>query len=206
MWVLKIGGSLADAETLPSWLEVAACYGCGRVVIVPGGGPFADQVRQAQQYWQYPDTVAHRMALLAMEQYGLMLSGLRPDLAPVAHESELIEALAQARVPVWLPSASVLAADDVPHSWEVTSDSLAAWLARRLGAAQLVLVKSLAPTEPRMAAERLQREGIVDRAFARYLQDDRFVTVILGKDCHELFKQMLNGGGASGTLVCAGSA
>ena len=48
MWVVKLGGSLAYASELPRWLSALAEGAGGRAIIVPGGGPFADQVRHAQ--------------------------------------------------------------------------------------------------------------------------------------------------------------
>src|SRR5262245_51683374 len=67
--VIKLGGSFAFSADLADW--IAAIAGCaGRVVIVPGGGPFADAVRAAQAQMGFDDCAAHRMALLAMEQYG----------------------------------------------------------------------------------------------------------------------------------------
>ncbi len=36
------------------------------------------------------------------------------------------------------------AEDALPHSWDVTSDSIAAWVAARVGARRLVLIKPVA--------------------------------------------------------------
>src|SRR5215510_16371000 len=67
--VVKLGGSYAHAAELKPWLAaIAAC--AGHVVLVPGGGPFADAVREAQARMGFDDRVAHRMALTAMAQYG----------------------------------------------------------------------------------------------------------------------------------------
>src|SRR2546426_2358433 len=67
--VIKLGGSFAFSADLGDWIAaIAAC--AGRVVIVPGGGPFADVVRAAQVQMGFDDRAAHRMALLAMAQYG----------------------------------------------------------------------------------------------------------------------------------------
>ena len=73
--VVKLGGSYAFSSTLKSWIEaVAAC--AGHVVVVPGGGPFAETVRAAQPKMGFDDRAAHEMALLAMEQYGCALASL----------------------------------------------------------------------------------------------------------------------------------
>ena len=138
--VVKLGGGLLGDPMLTRWLRAVAKAG-GRVVVVPGGGPFADAVRQAQGTLDFDDSAAHRMALLAMAQYGIALCGLEPGLRPAATPRDIAETLARGVTPVWLPGAMAPGAPDVPEDWTVTSDSLAAWLASRLGARALALVK-----------------------------------------------------------------
>ena len=158
--VVKLGGSLAFAPALTEWLAALAAGG-GRAILVPGGGPFADQVRDAQSRRPFDDATAHRMALLAMEQYGLMLCGLHPALRPAASRAAIARLRRQGLVPVWLPSVMALGRPEIAESWNVTSDSLAAWLAGVLCLRQLVLVKSAPPPEP-ATAERLAAAGYVD--------------------------------------------
>src|SRR5882757_2791061 len=77
--VVKLGGSHAFSRHLAGWVEaIAAC--AGDVVVVPGGGPFADAVRDAQPKIGFGDEAAHHMALLAMEQYGCALASLKNAL------------------------------------------------------------------------------------------------------------------------------
>jgi aspartokinase-like uncharacterized kinase len=179
--VVKLGGSLAGSSRLADWLDVLA--GCGeRIVLVPGGGPFADAVREAQAAMGFGDDAAHQMALLAMEQYGRALAGLRPGLV-VARSLEAIgRAPRDGAVPIWSPVEMVLQAADIPASWEVTSDSLAAWLAGRIGTARLLLVKhGVFAGEPIAAADLVAR-GIVDPAFPRYLAASGARGFIVGAD------------------------
>ncbi|HSG93628.1 MAG TPA: uridylate kinase, partial [Methylotenera sp.] len=70
MWVVKLGGSLLGSPELTSWLETLVKISDGKVLIVPGGGMFADAVRQAQEASLINDAVAHHLALLAMDQFG----------------------------------------------------------------------------------------------------------------------------------------
>ncbi|MDQ3774784.1 MAG: amino acid kinase [Pseudomonadota bacterium] len=163
MWVVKIGGSLAYAAELPAWLAALALQGGGRAVIVPGGGPFADLVRRAQAHQGYADTSAHAMALLAMSQYGLMMAGIEGRLVAATGLSQIREALATGRVPVWIPGSD--GAPGVPASWEVSSDSLALWVAGQMGATDLALVKSRAPSPGIHRAPDLSAQGSLDAAF-----------------------------------------
>jgi 5-(aminomethyl)-3-furanmethanol phosphate kinase len=137
-------------------------------VIVPGGGPFADQVRALQKRQRFDDAAAHHMALLAMEQYGRMLAALQPRLQPATSRAEFTRARRAGQAAVWMPTRMVLADSAIAASWDITSDSLAAWLAGKLRASRLVLVKSVTVTNGATAAD-MARRGIVDPAFPAYL-------------------------------------
>ena len=97
-----------------------------RLVVVPGGGSFADEVRRADRRFALGDSAAHWMAILAMDQYAYLLAQLAPGAALVRSRREL----APGRLNVLAPSAWLRRADPLPHSWDVTSDSIAAWVAR----------------------------------------------------------------------------
>lgn len=190
MWVVKIGGSLATAEALPLWLDVLSCYGGGKVVIVPGGGPFAELVHESQLYWKFDDSSAHFMALLAMTQFGLMLSGMQAELVPVEREEDIERVLAAAGIPVWLPTEMVTDDDSIEHSWDVTSDSLAAWLATRIGASRLLLVKSGA-VDNNLPVQELARMGIVDACFPDYVQQGKFAVSLMSQQDYHQVPQLL---------------
>jgi aspartokinase-like uncharacterized kinase len=164
--VVKLGGSLADKATLrPLLAELGAIR--YPIVVVPGGGPFADAVRTAQAHHGFSDLAAHRMALLAMAQYGLMLADLAPKAWCLAWSAEAVqgELTRPTATPiVWLPDPSRDALE-LEASWDVTSDTLALWLAARLSARRLVLVKSC-PCPASRDLPALTAAGIVDTAFA----------------------------------------
>jgi aspartokinase-like uncharacterized kinase len=167
--IVKLGGSLAAAGTLRTWLDVILTQGGGHAVIVPGGGDFAGGVRAAQRRLGFSDRTAHRMALRAMEQYALLLQELAPALRPCADDAQIAAALAAGGIALWLPSRMVEADPAIAESWDVTSDSLAAWLARRVGATRLVLVKSAPAPDAPLSPERLAALGLVDAAFPAYV-------------------------------------
>jgi aspartokinase-like uncharacterized kinase len=201
MWVVKIGGSLSESDDLSAWLDVLAVLGRGQVVIVPGGGPFADQVRRSQARWGFDDVAAHHMALLAMEQYGRMLAGIRPEFKCTPTLAEIRQALSDRHVPVWLPSQLAGCAQDVPASWDLTSDSLAAWLANALAAECLILLKSVQPTESVVSAAALADCGLVDPLFPAFTSHARYEIRLMGKDQHPLMRVALLTGELRGTEV-----
>ena len=143
------------------------------------------------------------MALLGMEQFGFMMSGIRNDLVPVECEKDIFRVLKKAGVPIWLPTFMVTHEEDIEHSWEVTSDSLAAWLARKIGANRLLLVKSVKLGERKISAEELSQQGIVDAAFPSYLRQGKFTTVIVQQEHYKVIPQMLNSGTTAGAQVVA---
>lgn len=205
--VVKLGGSLAAAgSSLPAWLALVARF-AGRVVLVPGGGPFADQVRALQGRWGFDEATAHHLALLAMEQYGRLLSGLSPELRPAASRAALRRALRDAVVPVWMPTQMVLGRPEIPASWDVTSDSLALWLAAALDAPRVCLVKSApAPAETAaatgsLAAAALAARGLVDAAFPDFLARGRVSAWYLGPDQQRALAAGLEGLGDPGLAI-----
>ena len=141
--VIKIGGSL---RTVAPWADLryhlAALAQRRRLLLLPGGGIWADHVRAVDAAGDLGDTSAHWMAILAMDQYGFWLAdrlGVTPlrDLDPIGTR-------ATSREPqLLLPFDLLYRRDPLPHSWDVTSDSIAAWLAKEVGAQLLVLLKDV---------------------------------------------------------------
>jgi aspartokinase-like uncharacterized kinase len=166
--VVKLGGSTADHKEMDVW--TAALAGASLpLVIVPGGGAFADQVRDEQNRLGFSDAAAHAMAILAMDQFGHVILDRHGRFSAARSPKEIEQALADGKIPVWMPSAMAIPASDIPTSWDVTSDSLAAWLTGRLSAQALLLVKqSRAFTEHDGVADLMAR-GIVDVHFATML-------------------------------------
>ena len=125
--VLKVGGSLFDRVL--SLLEIIREVG-RPVLIVPGGGKFADLVRRLN----VSDTAGHWMAIAGMEQFGWYIAS---HGIPAT-----VEVVRPAEPTVFLPYCSLRRIDPLPHSWNVTSDTIAAWVASELQI-DLVLLKSV---------------------------------------------------------------
>lgn len=201
MWVVKLGGSLLGTPELQGWLDMLASQSDGRVVIVPGGGPFADVVRTTQRTVGFDDATAHHLALLAMEQCGLAFKALQPAVVTASSELEIAERSWQHRAIVWLPSHMVLQEDAIPRTWEVTSDSLAAWLAARLEARHLVLVKHLGQLADAMPAALLSAAGVLDAAFVKFTRGLGCPIHVVDKSESAGFCRALAGGPMPGTRV-----
>ena len=141
--VLKIGGGLlGKAGAFELTIEAVTAFRPGRrLVIVPGGGPFAEAVREMFKRTKIGEDAAHWMAVLGMDQYAHALAARIPDAVLVDGAGGIAAALQAARLPVLAPYRWLRAADPLPHSWDVTSDSIAAWCAGAVGARRVVLIK-----------------------------------------------------------------
>jgi probable H4MPT-linked C1 transfer pathway protein len=158
--VVKLGGGvLANPEHFDRALETISTDARNhRVLVVPGGGPFADAVRDADRRLGIDDATAHWMAVLAMDQYAHLIASRLAGGVLVTDAREIADAIGAGHVPILAPYLWLRAADPLPHSWDVTSDSIAAWAAGALGATRLVLVKPAGASG-----------DLVDRYFSRAL-------------------------------------
>jgi aspartokinase-like uncharacterized kinase len=142
--VVKVGGSLLSAGEPRTLVASLAAIARGhRLVVVPGGGPFADAVRKASARHALDASASHWMAILAMDQHAHLLAALSPDARLCVEPQECAASCDAGRLAVFAPYGWLRAADPLPHSWHVTSDSLAAWTAGRLRAPCLVLLKAV---------------------------------------------------------------
>ena len=141
--VLKLGGSLlGNPGQWRATVATIASFGASqRLVVVPGGGSFADRVRWIDAEIGIGADGAHWMAIAAMDQHAEMIAGA-PGFVRVTDLAGVIAAHARGEVPVIAPLQWLRSVDPLPHSWNVTSDSIAAWLAGTLHATRLVLIKS----------------------------------------------------------------
>ena len=142
--VVKVGGGLAreagDGALRALCAAIAEAGARHPLLVVPGGGEFADAVREHDRRFGLRPQTAHRMAILAMDQFGWALA----DLIPGAARCVELGPPRAGVVSVLLPAALLAERDPLPESWAVTSDSIAAWVAGAAGAERLVLLKPVA--------------------------------------------------------------
>jgi 5-(aminomethyl)-3-furanmethanol phosphate kinase len=173
--VIKIGGSLI--EHAPGIIRVIRDT-CRDALIIPGGGLFADLVRQRN----VSDTTAHFMAIAAMDQYGWLLSDYgipvtrSPAFCGFPH--------------ILLPYTHILKTDPLPHSWDITSDTISAYYACLLST-PLIILKSLEYIRTTEGPVRTLTDGMItddlDPAFIPYVFSQGINgQIILGSDLQKL--------------------
>lgn len=182
--VVKVGGSLLDlpdfGPRLRRWLET---LGPDPVLLVPGGGPAADLIRRLDRLHRLGDEHAHWLALQTMTLNAHVLLALLPHARLIEDVERsrdrqgqlfLLDAYEFAR-------ADELRPDHLPHSWDVTSDSVAARAAVLAGARKLVLLKSVSIPKEIGRAE-AGRRGYVDPFFAEVIGRGPAVEVVNLRD------------------------
>jgi aspartokinase-like uncharacterized kinase len=187
--VIKLGGSLAEGGQLAAVLATVAAA-TRPLVLVPGGGRFADAVRREQMRCGFTDSTAHRMAILAMHQMAELIFEMQPGLVPAETILDMRDAWKAGKVPVWLPLRLAGREPTIPKDWSITSDGLAAWLAARLGPADVALVKSC--TAGQATPAELARSGVVDPFFARVVEEEGLVSAVIGAGEHGRLAQLLS--------------
>jgi aspartokinase-like uncharacterized kinase len=140
--VVKVGGSLAEEPEQLTALcgKLSELAGKCGLVVVPGGGRFADVVRDLDKRFSLSSSIAHRMAILGMDQFGMLLAQITANSC-VTYSLDDVKQLSETEAaPIFLPSRLLFRENPLKNSWDVTSDSIAAYVAGRLEAAKLVLV------------------------------------------------------------------
>lgn len=185
--VLKIGGSLIQhAEPAIRTIQSIS----PDMLIIPGGGVFADTVRRCE----VAGTPAHWMAVAAMDQYGWFLStfGVPVTMTPGFYGAPQI----------LLPYSDLFAQDPLPHTWDITSDTISAYYASCLSA-PLIILKSIEYI--RSGNEKIEEiSGDIvtedlDPSFIRYVQDNGVHGMIISGNVPLRLRNLLLGHEVPGT-------
>lgn len=163
-WVIKFGGSLARGARIVEWLKPLSAAGA---VVVPGGGRFADAVREVQSGLQFGDGLAHRLSIRCMEFYGQVLCDLEPTLKGETSLDRIIRGFHHGASSVWLPDPESEWLSALEASWQVTSDSLAVALAKEIGAPRILFVKSVPSSGGQERLADAVALGILDQALPK---------------------------------------
>jgi aspartokinase-like uncharacterized kinase len=169
--IVKVGGSLYDlpdlGDRLRRWLDR---QGLRNVLLFPGGGALVDRIRDLDRRHRLGEEHSHWLALRALTVNAHFLAALLAPAAVVTGPAACPELWRHGVLPVADPHALALGDEgrpgQVPHTWDVTSDTLAARAALLTGARELILLKSVSLADEACWAEAVQR-GVVDHFFPR---------------------------------------
>ena len=221
--VVKVGGSLAENPNPQALKTLATELGSTvekyQIAVVPGGGKFADAVRELDSKFNLPAAISHRMAILAMDQFGLLLSQLTPKSQTCSSLKDAQKISKIGRVAILLPSNLFSTEDPFEPSWDVTSDSIAAYLAIKLHAPQLVLVTDVdgiftenpkENTKAKLLGEvstaellKLKKRTSVDLFLPKFLSQNPLTCHVINGNYPERLAAVLSGKETVGTKIVA---
>jgi aspartokinase-like uncharacterized kinase len=170
--VVKVGGSLLDLSDLPERLRhFLDSLPTTRVILVVGGGPAADLVRHRDRHDDLDADKSHWLAVRAMSFNSFLIEALLPNSAVISSLAQCEVVWADGRIPILDPHTFLVADETLgsaalPHRWTVTSDTIAARIARACQAEELVLLKSVSWPADESLASAAER-GVVDEHLAR---------------------------------------
>lgn len=168
--IIKLGGSLLNLPHLANALQTVLSQRAEhRCLIVTGGGATTDVVREWSRIHTLADETAHWLAIASLDLNRRLLEQLL-GFGSVVSREEAEQAWDRDPRPLLLKTEQFLAAEEaevgrsIPHTWDVTSDSLAAWIAMRWPAEELILLKSV-PAPVGLSAIDASVAGLVDTYF-----------------------------------------
>ena len=191
--IIKLGGSLIEkgrdiVRFLKDYVEEKEKDRdkAPTLILIPGGGPFAEVVRNVSADLSISEETAHWMAVLAMHQYGLLLANGEIGIALVESMKEIDGA---EPIRILLPYEVLKADDCLPHTWDVTSDTIAAFVANKIGEKtfiKLTDVDGIIDEKGHLIKEiyakemvELEEKGCVDAGLPGFLMQNRMSCTIV---------------------------
>jgi aspartokinase-like uncharacterized kinase len=175
MWIVKIGGSWLKNPELPKLINLLKNFSSQKMVLVVGGGVFADSVREFYRTVKMSECTGHLLAMKATELFAYYLKSINPEI----HLTENIEHFVNDKINLWLPSDRMHMEECFEKSWESTSDSIATWLYTNTQADGLIFVKSINFEKKKsINLIDLQKKKIIDLNIKNYLYKKKNLKIV----------------------------
>lgn len=176
MWVLKLGGSWLKNHNLKNLLQNLILSNNSDVVLVVGGGIFADAVRLSQTFLKFDDKFANYLAIKATENYAESINSLFPEIKLIKNLNELRK---KEGLKIWLPGKTLKNEKTFIKNWSSTSDSIACWLSKKISAKGVIFVKSLNfEKNKKQNLKDLQKQGILDKNISNYTSKNMCLKIV----------------------------
>ncbi|KUO40747.1 MAG: hypothetical protein AVW06_02130 [Hadesarchaea archaeon DG-33-1] len=209
--VVKIGGSFqADTQALKNLCQtLKKASNKHRLLIVPGGGKFADLVRHLQQERGLSDQTAHVMAIFGTNIFGYMLQ----DFIKGSTLTRSLKRVGSRGCSIFLPLEELRGCEELEPSWNVTSDSIAAWTSAKIGCKRLILVKMVngifrrGKLQTSVSTQRLKEmnQSVVDRKLPELLERAEITCWVVNGNYPERIEEVLNVGKTVCTVIVPGA-
>jgi aspartokinase-like uncharacterized kinase len=144
--IFKIGGTLLEnpiylKNTFTQFLRLIQENRIKTIILIPGGGSYANFIREIDIRLNIGDTLAHWMAIFAMNYNGYIIKQQYSSITLTEEIEEL--KTADRTISLFLPFNYLKKNDFLPHSWDVTSDSITLYIAHKLGLKECFLIKDV---------------------------------------------------------------
>ena len=143
--VIKIGGSLV--EHIEKFKELIAkleeYFQVKKFALITGGGELADVVRKYYQEYSLSETTAHWMAITTQNMLAKIVNALIKRKSVLINHLTQIDNLLSTQIPIIEPLNILKKNDDLPHSWDVTGDAIAIYVAKKINAKNVILLKDV---------------------------------------------------------------
>lgn len=144
--VAKISGKILENEedissTISQLSELFNREILDKIILIPGGGQKANFIRRMQDKIHFDDDLAHFMAIYAMNDNGHSLNKKFNDIQLFDTLQEISDA--KRLFCIFNPLDSLIENDSLPHSWNITSDSISYFFAKKMGVDACILIKDI---------------------------------------------------------------
>jgi hypothetical protein len=144
--VFKIGGKILEnsnniKSTFSQLIQLFEKEILQKIIVIPGGGTLANFVRSLDDILEIGDDLAHWIAIYSMNYNGIILNRKYPNLESIDKLKTFQDA--KQMFCIFLPYSFLREDDTLPHNWDVTSDSIALYVANKLKLSQCFLIKNI---------------------------------------------------------------
>ena len=167
MWIIKIGGSWLKNPKLPLLINFLQKFAKEKIVLVAGGGVFAETVRSVYTSNKMTEETGHILAMKATEIFAYYLKSINPKISITNKNTNFIKK----NLNLWIPTEKLSFEKKFKKNWESTSDSIATWLYSNTKSKGVVFVKSLSfKNDEKLKLNDLQKKKILDFNVKNYIK------------------------------------
>ncbi|NHJ23926.1 MAG: hypothetical protein EAX89_05095 [Candidatus Lokiarchaeota archaeon] len=150
--IFKVGGKIFEnrKNLISTISQLTSLYERNiihKIVLIAGGGSYANFIRRLDQKFSIGDDISHWMAIYSMDLNGKKISRYFPRVKRTKNLEEIKKA--NKIFTIFLPYKFLRQNDILDHSWNISSDSIALYLAYKLNMKICFLIKNV--------------DGIIDR-------------------------------------------
>ncbi len=184
MWIVKIGGSWLKNPKLPILINSLQKFSKQKIVLVVGGGVFAETVRSVYKSIKMNQETGHILAMKATEIFAYYLKAINPNISITFKITNFFVK----NLNLWLPTEILSYEEKFEKNWESTSDSIATWLYSNTKSKGVIFIKSLSfLNEEKLKLKDLQKKNIMDLNVKKYITRKKNLKIV-GPEIIDLFE------------------